>query len=109
MNKAMGQVDQVTQRTASAAEELSSTAEGLAAQAEALQQLMAFFRVAGQGEKPGARPAAPALAGHPAPAPAAPPRPTPVPAMPAATAPAGGGNGPAPRVAVPEDRDFTRF
>jgi methyl-accepting chemotaxis protein len=47
MNKAMGQVDQVTQRNALAAEELSSTAEGLASQAQALQQLLAFFRVDG--------------------------------------------------------------
>jgi methyl-accepting chemotaxis protein len=30
LNKAMGQVDQVTQRNASAAEELSSTAEEMA-------------------------------------------------------------------------------
>ncbi len=45
VNRAMSQVDQVTQRNASAAEELSSTAEELAAQAESLQQLMGFFRV----------------------------------------------------------------
>ena len=44
----MAQVDQVTQRNASAAEELSSTAEEMSAQAEALQQLMAFFRVKAQ-------------------------------------------------------------
>ena len=47
INKAMTAVDTVTQRNASSAEELSSTAEELAAQSEALQQLMAFFRVAG--------------------------------------------------------------
>ena len=47
INKAMSAVDTVTQRNASSAEELSSTAEELAAQSEALQQLMAFFRVAG--------------------------------------------------------------
>ncbi len=41
----MASVDTVTQRNASSAEELSSTAEELAAQSEALQQLMAFFRV----------------------------------------------------------------
>ncbi|HET9552325.1 MAG TPA: methyl-accepting chemotaxis protein, partial [Anaeromyxobacteraceae bacterium] len=45
INRAMAQVDQVTQRTASAAEELSSTAEELASQAESLQRLMAFFRL----------------------------------------------------------------
>jgi methyl-accepting chemotaxis protein len=45
INRAMSQVDLVTQRNASAAEELSSTAEELASQAEALQSLMSFFRL----------------------------------------------------------------
>jgi methyl-accepting chemotaxis protein len=45
INKAMAQMDQVTQRNASAAEELSSTAEELASQAEALLQLMNYFKV----------------------------------------------------------------
>ncbi|OJH40213.1 methyl-accepting chemotaxis protein [Cystobacter ferrugineus] len=49
MNRAMVLVDQVTQRNASAAEELSSTAEELAAQAESLQQMMTFFRVVEAG------------------------------------------------------------
>jgi methyl-accepting chemotaxis protein len=53
INKAMSQVDTVTQRNASSAEELSSTAEELAAQSEQLQQLMTYFRVA--GEQPGQR------------------------------------------------------
>ncbi len=53
MNRAMVQVDQVTQRNASAAEELSSTAEELAAQAESLQQMMTFFRVAEEGHSGG--------------------------------------------------------
>jgi methyl-accepting chemotaxis protein len=48
INQAMSQVDGVTQRNASSAEELSSTAEELAAQSEQLQQLMTFFRVAGE-------------------------------------------------------------
>ncbi|WP_257451162.1 methyl-accepting chemotaxis protein [Archangium lipolyticum] len=52
MNRAMVQVDQVTQRNASAAEELSSTAEELAAQAESLQQMMTFFRVAETTQTP---------------------------------------------------------
>ena len=52
MNKAMGQVDQVTQRNASAAEEMSSTAEELSSQSEALLQLMAFFRTDGIAEAP---------------------------------------------------------
>lgn len=43
INRAMSQVDAVTQRNASSAEELSSTAEELASQSEQLQQLMTFF------------------------------------------------------------------
>ena len=43
VNKAMAQVDQVTQRNASSAEELSSTAEEMSSHAEALAELMAFF------------------------------------------------------------------
>jgi methyl-accepting chemotaxis protein len=46
VSRAMAVVDQVTQRNASAAEELSSTAEEMASQAESLQQLVAFFQVA---------------------------------------------------------------
>ncbi len=45
INKAMAQVDQVTQRNASAAEELSSTAEEMASQAEALLQLINYFKI----------------------------------------------------------------
>ena len=45
INKAMGMVDQVTQRNASASEELASTAEEMATQAESLQQLVGFFQV----------------------------------------------------------------
>jgi methyl-accepting chemotaxis protein len=45
MNRAMMQVDQVTQRNASSAEELSSTAEEMASQAESLLQMMTFFRL----------------------------------------------------------------
>jgi len=52
VNKAMSQVDQVTQRNASAAEELSSTAEEMASQAKSLQQLMSFFRVDENGSLP---------------------------------------------------------
>ena len=47
INKAMTLVDQVTQRNASASEELASTAEEMAAQAEALQQTISFFRTSG--------------------------------------------------------------
>jgi methyl-accepting chemotaxis protein len=45
INKAMGLIDQVTQRNASAAEELSSTAEEMELQAKSLQKLMSFFRL----------------------------------------------------------------
>ncbi len=50
INKAMSQVDQVTQRNASSAEELSSTAEEMASQSEALLQLMAFFKTTNAAE-----------------------------------------------------------
>ena len=50
INRALTGVDQVTQRNASAAEELASTAEEMASQAESLEQLMAFFRVSGLAE-----------------------------------------------------------
>jgi methyl-accepting chemotaxis protein len=43
INRAMTLVDQVTQRNASASEELASTAEEMASQAEALQQTISFF------------------------------------------------------------------
>jgi methyl-accepting chemotaxis protein len=65
----MSRVDQVTQRNASAAEELASTAEEMASQAEALQQLVSYFRLAGVDAGP--RPAAhlvPRVIAHPAPA-----------------------------------------
>ena len=44
VNRAMNQVDQVTQRNAAAAEELSGTAAAMATQAEQLQRLMTIFR-----------------------------------------------------------------
>jgi methyl-accepting chemotaxis protein len=49
LNRAMAQVDQVTQRNASAAEELSSTSEEMAAQAGALKDQVAYFRLPGDG------------------------------------------------------------
>ncbi len=45
VSRAMNVVEQVTQRNASAAEELSGTAEEMAAQAEALRGAIGFFRV----------------------------------------------------------------
>jgi methyl-accepting chemotaxis protein len=56
INRAMASVDQVTQRNASASEELSSTAEAMSAQAEALKAAVGFFKLA-----EGAAPPAPAL------------------------------------------------
>src|SRR5882672_2391569 len=50
INRALTGVDQVTQRNASASEELASTAEEMASQAESLQQLMSFFHVAGMAD-----------------------------------------------------------
>jgi methyl-accepting chemotaxis protein len=100
VNKAITQVDQVTQRNASAAEELSSTAEEMAAQTEALQQLMAFFRVSMEVESPragGVGPTGPPLPGSGA-------RDLP----PAAGAPHAGGNGPGAPVEA-ADREFSRF
>ncbi len=49
INKAMGQVDQVTQRNASASEELAATAEELSSQADSLTQFMSFFRLQNEG------------------------------------------------------------
>jgi methyl-accepting chemotaxis protein len=69
INRALSGVDQVTQRNASAAEELASTAEELASQAESLQQLMAFFRVAGVAAAAPVAPLAPAHKPAPRPAP----------------------------------------
>jgi methyl-accepting chemotaxis protein len=45
VSRAMQAVDQVTQRNASAAEELSATAQEVAAHADALSRLVGFFQV----------------------------------------------------------------
>lgn len=45
INRAMSQLDGMTQRNAAAAEELSTTAEEMNSQAEALQDAIAFFHV----------------------------------------------------------------
>jgi methyl-accepting chemotaxis protein len=44
VNSAIQQLDKVTQRNASSAEEMSSTSETLAVQATELQELIGFFR-----------------------------------------------------------------
>jgi methyl-accepting chemotaxis protein len=51
--QAINQLDQVVQQNASSAEEVSSTAEGLAGQAQHLQQIMGFF---GLSRDPGDQP-----------------------------------------------------
>jgi methyl-accepting chemotaxis protein len=59
MNRAIAQVDQVTQQNASAAEELASTAEEMAQQAGSLQQLVGYFKIDDAPAPPAAKPAAP--------------------------------------------------
>ncbi|ATB36432.1 methyl-accepting chemotaxis protein I [Cystobacter fuscus] len=104
MNKAMLHVDQVTQRNASASEELASTAEELSAQAEALQQLVSFFHLA-EGSERGTRP----------PAALRPQVHSPSAGLKAASSGLGAGaSKPAPRAPAhashpDEDRDFKRF
>ena len=98
INRALSGVDQVTQRNASAAEELASTAEEMASQAESLQQLMSFFRVTGIADAPAKVPA---------------PRPAPAPAAQHRPAPASHGTKVKHRepelVAAHDDHGFTRF
>jgi methyl-accepting chemotaxis protein len=114
INKAMSEVDQVTQRNASSAEELASTAEEMASQAEALQQLTSYFRTSAAEE--GARTQRPASATAPAPhvshgpAPAARAAKTPVLPHPVAgpLAAASKGNGTT-RATLEHEPDFRRF
>jgi methyl-accepting chemotaxis protein len=47
INKAMDQLDQVTQSNASASEELAATAEELSGQASQLKELVSFFKIKG--------------------------------------------------------------
>jgi methyl-accepting chemotaxis protein len=47
INRAMSQVDQVTERSATAAEQLASTAEEMTAQAYALRDLVSVFNKGG--------------------------------------------------------------
>ncbi|HEX2832645.1 MAG TPA: methyl-accepting chemotaxis protein [Thermoanaerobaculia bacterium] len=51
INRAMSQLDQVTQRNAAAAEELSSTAEEMSSQATTLQEAISFFSISGLNEE----------------------------------------------------------
>jgi len=69
INRAMTLVDQVTQRNASASEELASTAEEMSSQAEALQQTIAYFKTNGDREvAPPRSTVAPFRPAHPQPA-----------------------------------------
>ena len=97
INRALLTVDQVTQRNASASEELASTAEEMAAQAESLQQLVSFFKVEGAEQAPAAKYAK--AAAHAAPH---------TPFKPAAYPRNGHGNG-RELASVGSDQDFTRF
>ncbi|HEY6078081.1 MAG TPA: methyl-accepting chemotaxis protein, partial [Polyangiaceae bacterium] len=57
MNRSMLQVDQITQRNATASEELAAAAEEMSAQAEALRQLSDFFSIEDSGaSRPPTRP-----------------------------------------------------
>jgi methyl-accepting chemotaxis protein len=49
MARSMGQVDQITQRNASASEELAAAAEEMSAQADSLRSLSDFFSIEGAG------------------------------------------------------------
>jgi len=47
INVSMGQLNQITQQSASSAEELAATSEQMSGQAQNLQQLIGFFKLAG--------------------------------------------------------------
>ena len=49
VTRALGQVDEITQRNAAAAEQLAAMAEEMSAQADTLQRQVSFFRVTGDG------------------------------------------------------------
>jgi methyl-accepting chemotaxis protein len=53
MNRAMSKVDEVTQRNAASAEELSATAAQMASQVDLLRQLVLFFKIPERWTNPG--------------------------------------------------------
>jgi len=57
INRALASVDEVTQRAASAAEELASTAEEMASQAASLEQVIGFFHLSDGASRRPTRPA----------------------------------------------------
>ena len=105
INKAMGNVDQVTQRNASAAEELASTAEEMNAQAESLQQLMRFFQLGREDAQLGAARATSAAASAEPRRSSAARAPEPLPALPHPAALPSMANG----VSAHPDHEFKRF
>jgi aerotaxis receptor len=66
INTAMEQVSQATQHNASGSEELAATAQGLAQQAETLQQLVGFFRIGSGTPAPAVKRPAARIAQRPA-------------------------------------------
>jgi len=108
LNAAMQHVDQVTQRNASASEELASTAEEMSTQAEALSQLVSFFHLQESSERAWRPMSQPPPTGH-----SAEQAPSAAHGLKAAASGLGSG-APAPRVPVSaalpdEDREFKRF
>jgi len=101
VNRAMALVDQVTQRNASAAEQLSATAEEMAAQAETLQQTLDLF----EGHDGVSQPAP--GASRPMPRSPAARRSGPTASQPTASQPTAGP--PGSRPAAGTDEDFVRF
>ena len=57
VNQAMGEMDKITQQNAAGAEESAAAAEELAAQGATLSEMMATFRLAGNGSSPALKPA----------------------------------------------------
>jgi methyl-accepting chemotaxis protein len=100
MTKAVASVDQVTQRNASASEELAAAAEELSAQANSLHQLAAFFRFDAESQAAPAAPARPRATAT-ADRRVMPPR--------ILTAGSKGGNGVHNRTTIGGDHEFERF
>ena len=117
INRALSHVDQITQRNASSAEELSSTAEEMASQADAMRQqaeavlvkaeglhrVVAFFRTDASTPAPEAPAAAAREEAAPAPSPEAEPLDAPVPVVAYAATRRPSAMGGAP------EREFRRF
>ena len=101
INRAMSQLDHVTQRNAAAAEELSSTAEEMSSQATTLQEAISFFSIPGLNEQAAEIPTPKAT--FRAPATASSPRRT----GPAGAAPSGSGL--QPPLPVGDKAEFKRF